>query len=223
MIYVGTAWFRYGRVPRPAENEADPLLDRFMPEYEVVERHHVRIAAPPAVTLAAAREMDLLQTRIVRVIFKGRELILGATPDERVRPRGLLAFMQSLGWGVLAELPGRAAVVGAVTKPWEPNPTFRGLPADAFAAFAEPGYVKIAWTLRADPDGPSASIFRTETRAIATDSSARARFRLYWSCLSPGITLIRRLMLGPLKTEAERRGATASVADCFPDRVSRPT
>ncbi|HET9489256.1 MAG TPA: hypothetical protein VFR64_05850 [Methylomirabilota bacterium] len=176
-----------------------------MPEYEVVERHHVLIAAPAAVTFAAAREMDLLQSRIVRLIFKSRELILGATPDEHVRPRGLLALVQSLGWVVLDELPGRAVVVGAVTKPWEPNPTFRGVPAEAFAAFAEPGYVKIAWTLRADPDGPAASIFRGETRAIATDPAARARFRLYWSCLSPGIILIRRLMLGPLKVEAERR------------------
>ena len=205
VIYVGAAWSRYGHVRRPAENEADPLLDRFMPQYDVVERHHVRIAAPPTITLAAAREMDLLESRIVRAIFKGRELILGATPQDHVRPRGLLALVQSLGWVVLAELPEREVVVGAVTKPWEPNPTFRGVPAEAFAAFTEPGYVKIAWTLRVDPDGPSASIFRSETRAIATDSSAHARFRLYWSCLSPGIILIRRLMLGPLKADAERR------------------
>ena len=176
-----------------------------MPEYEVVERHHVRIAAPPAIAFAAACEMDLLESWIARAIFKGRELILGATPDDEMRPRGLLALVKSLGWVILAELPGREVVVGAVTKPWEPNPTFRGVPPDEFAAFAEAGYVKIAWTLRADSDGPSASIFRSETRAIGTDLSARARFRLYWACLSPGIILIRRLMLRPLKAEAERR------------------
>jgi hypothetical protein len=210
VTYVGTAWSRYGHVPQPAESEEDSLLDQFMPEYEVVERHHVRVAAPPAITLTAAREMDLLESQIARAIFKGRELILGATPGDEARPRGLLALVQSLGWVVLADLPGREVVVGAATKPWEPNPTFRGVPAEAFAAFAEPGYVKIAWTLRADPDGASASIFRSETRAVATDPSARARFRLYWSCLSPGIILIRRLMLGPLKAEAERRVTTAS-------------
>jgi hypothetical protein len=211
VIYVATAWARYGHVPRPAGNEADPLLDRFMPEYEVVERHHVRIAAPPAITLAAAREMDLRESRVARAIFKGRELILGATPEDHVRPRGLLALVQSLGWVVLAELPDREVVVGAVTRPWEPNPTFRGVPPEAFAAFAEPGYVKIAWTLRVDPDGPAAAIFRSETRATATDPSARARFRRYWSCLSPGIILIRRLMLGPLKADAERRARTGEV------------
>jgi hypothetical protein len=209
VAHVATAWSRYGHPPRPADDEADPLLDRFMPEYEVVERHHIRVAAPPAVTLAAAREMDLLESRIVRLIFKGRELMMGAAPDDAMRPRGLLALVQSLGWVVLAELPGREVVVGCATQPWEPNPRFRGVPPGAFAAFAEPGYVKIAWTLRADPDGASDSIFRSETRAIATDAAARARFRPYWSCLSPGIILIRRLMRGPLRAEAERRATRA--------------
>src|SRR6185369_8904333 len=137
--HVGAAWSRYGHVPRPADDQADPLLDRFMPEYEVVERHHARIAAPPAITLAAAREMDLLGNRVVRAIFKGRELILRGAPEDTMRPRGLLALVQSLGWVVLLDVPGREVVVGCVTKPWEPNPTFRGVPPEAFAAFGEPG------------------------------------------------------------------------------------
>jgi hypothetical protein len=207
VAYALTAWGRYGRPRRPAAGEADPLLERFMPGYEVVERHHVAVAAPPAITLAAAGEMDLGENRLIRAVFKSRELILGGTADATARPRGLLALMQSLGWAVLLEVPGREVILGCVTRPWEPNPTFRGVPPEAFAGFGEPGYVKIAWTLRADPEGASASIFRSETRAIATDRAARARFRLYWACLSPGIVLIRRLMLGPLKAEAERRAA----------------
>jgi hypothetical protein len=95
--------------------------------------------------------------------------------------------------------------MGAVTQPWHSNVVFRPLPPDDFAAFNEPGYVKIVWTLRADPAGANTSIFRTETRAVATDAAARTRFRLYWSCLSPGIILIRWASLRPLKREAERR------------------
>ena len=89
----------------------------------------------------------------------------------------------------------------------------RALPPDAFAAFDEPGYVKIVWTLRADPAGPSASGFSTETRVIATDTAARARFRWYWSFFSPRMMLIRWVSLWPLKREAERRadeGGTVS-------------
>jgi hypothetical protein len=203
--YVGYAWARYGHACEAAPAERDDLLDRFMPVYDVADRHHVRVGAPASITLAAAKDMDLLRSPLARAIFKGRELILGSQPDNRPRPRGLLADVQSLGWGVLAEVPGREIVVGAVTKPWEANPTFRALPPQEFAAFCEREYVKIVWTLRADPVGPADSIFRTETRAAATDSTARDRFRWYWSFLSPGIILIRWTTLGPLKREAERR------------------
>jgi hypothetical protein len=204
-VYVGATWCRYGRVSPPAREEQDPLLDTFMPAYDVVERHHVRIDAPAAVTLAAAREMDLQSSGLARAIFRMREVILSAAPDDRRRPSGLLAEVQSLGWGVLAEVPEHEVVVGAVTRPWEANVTFRALEPDQFAGFSEPGYVKIAWTLRAEAISSTESLFRTETRAIATDQTARTKFRRYWSFVAPGIILIRWTMLGPLKREAERR------------------
>ncbi len=207
--YAAVSWYRYGRILQANAPEHDELLDRFMPEYEIVERHHIRAAAPAAATLAAAREQDLLQLPVVRAIFKTREMVLRATPDERPQPRGLLDAMQALGWGVLAEVPDREVVVGAVTKPWEPNVTFHALPPGEFAAFSQPGFVKIAWTLRADPIDDQSSIFRTETRAVATDATARARFRRYWAFASPGIELIRRLSLKPLKRDAERRARAA--------------
>jgi hypothetical protein len=203
--YVGVTWLRYGHPASPRAGDADPLLDRFMPTYEIVERHHIRVAAPADVTLAVAREVDLQGSPVVRTIIRAREVILGARPDDRPRPRGLLAETQSLGWGVLAEVPKRQIVVGAVTKPWEANVTFRALTPDQFAAFNEPGYVKIAWTIRADAISETESVFRTETRAIATDPNARARFRRYWSFLSPGIIVIRLALLDPVRKEAERR------------------
>jgi hypothetical protein len=83
--------------------------------------------------------------------------------------------------------------------------TFRALRPDEFAAFREPAFVKIAWTLRVDPIDEETCIFRTETRAVATDAAARSRFRRYWAFAAPGITLIRRLSLRPLAREAERR------------------
>ena len=35
--YLARTWSRYGKTP--VEDDPDPLLDRFMPEYEVGERH----------------------------------------------------------------------------------------------------------------------------------------------------------------------------------------
>jgi hypothetical protein len=219
--YVGVTWSRYGH-PSPAKpDERDELLDRFMPVYDVVERHHIHVAAPAAVTLAVARDTNLFDVPVVRAVFKGRELILGAARDNRPRMRGLLAEVLSLGWVVLAETPGQEIVVGAVTKPWEANVTFRSLSAETFGAFNEPDYVKIPWTLRADTSGVTTSIFRTETRAFATDASARTKFRRYWSFLSPGIFLIRWMMLGPVKAETERRtqGSAHATPNRMPSRV----
>ena len=203
--YVGVTWLRYGH-PAPASPQAaDPLLDRFIPVYEIAERHHIHVAASPAITFAAACEQDLMALPVARTIFKAREILLGSEPDAAAHPRGLLALTKAIGWGVLAEVPGREIVMGAVTQPWHANVVFRPLPPSEFVAFNEPDYVKIVWTLRADPVGTNRSIFRTETRVVTTDATARAKFRRYWSFLSPGIILIRWASLGPLKREAERR------------------
>ncbi len=187
--YAGSAavtWYRYGSPQPGTPEEADPLLDRFMAAYEVVERHNVRVRAPAKITLAAAYEQNLLASPVIRAIFKAREFALGSTPDERARPQALLPQMLALGWGILAEVPGHEIVMGAVTQPWDPNPRFRALGPEHFAAFDEPDYVKIVWSLRADALGAHESIFRTETRAVATDDSARLTFRRYWALVSPG-------------------------------------
>jgi len=210
--WVSATWLRYGHPAAPSGDDADPLLDEFMPVYEVAERHHTRVAAPADVTFAAACEQDLMALPMVRAIFKAREIVLGAEPDTVTRPRGLLAMTQSIGWGVLAEVPGREIVMGAVTQPWYANVVFRPLPPDEFMAFDEPDYVKIAWTLRADAAGPNASVFRTETRVVTTDAAARAKFRWYWARFSPGIQLIRWQSLGPVRREAERRARLGLIA-----------
>lgn len=210
--YAAVAWYRYGRHRSTADPRVrDELLDRFMPRYDVVERHQIDVAAPAEITMAAAREQDLMRVTLIRAVFKAREIAMGATSGAS-QPQGLLAATQALGWGVLADIPGREVVMGAFTKPWEADVTFRALPPGEFAAFSDPGFVKIVWTLRADPIDSAKSVFRTETRVIATDAEARHRFRRYWAFASPGIALIRHLSLRPLRREAERRARAIALA-----------
>jgi hypothetical protein len=215
-LYAAAVWLRYGQHAEPGADERDALLDEFMPRYEVVERHHVEIAAPADVVMAAARQMDVAGSPISRAIFKARQLAMGAGAERARAARGVIDETMALGWGVLADVPSREIVMGAVTKPWEAHVKFIAVPPDQFASFAEPGFVKIVWTLRADPIGPTRSIFRTETRVLATDGDARSRFRKYWAFVSPGIWLIRRMTLGPLKADAERRAAMATRCPRFP-------
>ena len=198
---------RYGKAEPTSPDQSDALLDRFMPAYEVAERTSSPVAAPANITFAAATTLELQQSSVIHAIFKSRELILGTSEGKIELPRPLLDWARSMGWGLLAEAPGREIVMGAVTRPWEPNVVFRALSPTSFAAFEEPGYVKIAWTLRADPVSANESIARTETRVTTTDTAARVKFRRYWAAFSPGIVLIRLTALQMVKQEAERRAA----------------
>jgi hypothetical protein len=204
--YVVATWCRYGEPARHRNSEpTDALLDQFMPVSEVVERHHVEVAAPAGVVFRAATEMYLERVPLVHAIFKAREWIMRGHGLSQPEVRGFLAQMRAIGWGTLIEIAGREVVMGAATQPWKADVVFRPLPPGEFGAFQEPDFVKIAWTLRADPMGAGACVFRTETRVVTTDATARAKFRRYWALASPGIILIRWAMLRPLKNEAERR------------------
>ena len=195
-------WSRYGK---PSQGgPADPELDRFMPTYEVREVHQIEVAAPADTTFAVTQKLDMQESPLVKAIFTGREVLMGATRVAR-EPQSFISEVKSLGWRVLAEEPGRHLVMGAVTQPWKADVQFRGLPPEEFLAFNEPGYAKIAWTLTVEPTNPTASAFRTETRVTTTDAESRKRFRRYWTLVSPGVLVIRREMLRLVRREAERQ------------------
>ncbi|HEX6615667.1 MAG TPA: hypothetical protein VF046_05120 [Gemmatimonadales bacterium] len=203
--YAAVTWWRYGK-------DADaglpnPLLDGFLPHPEVRERHETRVRAPADRTWAAAEDLDLARSPVIRAIFSARELLMGSKAAGNRQPSGFLDQIRALGWRQLAEEPGRALVFGAVTQPWEANVVFRGLDPDEFARFDQPGYAAIAWTFEVHPVAPDESIFRTETRVRTTDPHSCERFRRYWSIMSPGIRLIRLESLRLIRTDAEHRAS----------------
>jgi hypothetical protein len=196
---------RYGKVHHVADPNSRDLLDRFIPAPEIKEHHQIEIDAPAAVAFAAAKDMRLLDSRLVRALIHTREMAMGGTPDRRAHPDALIPQVQSIGWVVLAERADREIVLGAATMPWHANPVFRSIAPAEFAAFRDPGYVKIAWSLRVEPIDAGRCVFHTETRVSTTDAEARERFKRYWSFVAPGVELIRLALLRPLKHEAERR------------------
>lgn len=184
------------------------LIDRFMPDSDVRTVHAIRIRAAPERVLEAAESFDLESLGVVRALFRVRGWLLRASPLPPHVPRPLVEQLSSIGWGTLGIEPGRERVLGAVTRPWEGDTRFTPVAPERFAAFAEPGLVKIAFTLEAEPDPrrTGATVFRTETRAQGTDEEARRRFRRYWRMFSPGIVLIRLALLPALRRTAERGG-----------------
>jgi hypothetical protein len=190
-------------------------LDSFIPEADIRERFENTVQAPGQLVMEAACSFDLQSLRLVRAILRLRELLLRASPPAPRTPQGLLAETRNLGWGLLAETPGRLIVCGAVCQPWLGDVVFTPLPPERFRSYAEPGKVKIAWTLEADPIGPETTRFGHETRAVATDAEARHRFRRYWRWARFGIVGIRWLLLPAIRREAEGRWRAGQSA-CIP-------
>ncbi len=201
------AWHRrrYDTVHHVAVPKHFELLDCFIPSPEVLEHHQIAVNAPAAVVLDTAQHLRVMDSALVRATIKAREIALGGTPDRRWHPGALIDQMKSIGWVVLAERPAREIVLGAAAIPWQADPEFRAIHPAHFEAFREPGYVKIAWSLRVEPVDAHRCVFHTETRVATTDLQARAQFKRYWSFVAPGVELIRLALLLPLKRASERR------------------
>ena len=181
------------------------FIDRFIPKEKAdrTERHEAIVFAPASVVFEIAENFDLESIPIVRAIFWLRAKLLGA-PYSRMR-KGLVEQTAGIGWERLSYRSGREIIMGAVTQPWIGEVKFRPIPADSFAAFNEPDLVKIVWTLEAEPLDPERTRFTTETRVLATDGSARAKFKAYWRKFGIGILMIRWLTAPAIKKQAERR------------------
>src|SRR5215210_8417052 len=96
--YVVTTWATYGRRRRRNAHGIDELMDRFMPEFEVSDRHSRHIEAPSDVTFDAACTSELGRSPIVQAIFKTREAVFGAPAKEIAAKGGLVEEVKAFGW-----------------------------------------------------------------------------------------------------------------------------
>lgn len=181
------------------------LAEIFIPKPDVSKVHEIVIDAPAEVVLDVAEHFDLASVPGIRFLFKLRELLFRARPKPRPVMKSLVSETASLGWVRLAHNPGRELVMGAVAQPWMADVEFRSVPPSKFADFNEPGFVKIVWTLETEPRGHRVTLFRTQTRVLATDAAARGKFLLYWLFAGKLVSLIRMLAIRAIKRESERR------------------
>jgi hypothetical protein len=190
----------------PRVKPAGPsAIDAFIDQPDVSESHQTVVRAPADVVFDVAEHFDLLSIPAIKAIFGLRERVFRVQGKPRRGPIGIVAETKAMGWGVLAYRPGREIVMGAVTQPWLGDVKFRPVPSGEFRSFSEPDFVKIAWTLEAEPMAPAVTRFRTQTRVLATDRHARRKFRIYWMFAGFFIVLIRRIGNRAIRREAERR------------------
>jgi hypothetical protein len=166
---------------------------------DVSSAHAIDVAAEPAEAIAAmqaVRGSDLPVTRLLMGIRS-----LGRRP---FTDRPVLDGLRSIGARPLSARPDRLEY-GLIAQPWRLTGGERvewdG--AERFAAFEEPGFVKVQVDFWAE-SMPGGSRLHTATRIRATDPHSRRRFKRYWRIVGVGSGLIRREWL-----RAARRRASA--------------
>jgi hypothetical protein len=186
-------------------------IDRLLPAPRSVELDFVDLAAPPGPVWERLRHGALPLSPLARALFAIRtlpdRLADRAPPAPLVRLDDLRSTPEAPGFRILAE-GEREVAVGAIGKVWMPDiPFVHVADPEAFHAFAEPDYLKVAWALRALPHGEGGSRVEFELRTEATDEAAWEKFRRYFLLIGPGSHLIRRSALRALVREFGGPGA----------------
>ena len=123
---------------------------------------------------------------------------------------------------MLIDDPPREVVVGAIGQVWRPSIPFVHVgDAEAFAAFATPGYVRVAWALRVEPRPAGGARVEVEVRVDATDPDSWRRFRRYFALVGPGSRLVRRSLLRGI--ERDLGPAPLPGDDLLPDAGAQVT
>jgi hypothetical protein len=180
-------------------------LDEYVPVYQFEEFHSILVHAPrervfKAIQEVSADEISLFRalTWIRRFGRSGQESVLNAPPHQP-----LLAVALRTGFMKLAEEQDREIVLGTlVVRPprWRPN---KPPSPDDFKKLRAAGFAVAAINFRIQDEAGSFSLLTTETRAYATDASARRKFAAYWRVIYPGSALIRVMWLRAIRHRAE--------------------
>jgi hypothetical protein len=183
-------------------------LDSVIATPGLVEIDRVDLSAPPGQVWQRVRHAALAHSPVVRALFALRTLIDRA---DTARPPGgvhlddLTSTPQRPGFQVLVDDPPREVVAGAIGQVWRLRIPFVHVDgADAFASFAEPGYVKVAWAIRLSPLDEGSTRLELEVRVSATDDAAWRRFQRYFHLIGPASRYIRRSLLRTLGRELGR-------------------
>lgn len=172
------------------------LIDKFLPRWDVRERHAVEINAPAEEIYRAAHGLDFRRARLTNFLMRLRGYSGAATDFSRDE-------LLKTGFVFLGETPNEEFLLGATGKFWKPDGNLIRVEAGDFVRFNKPGYAKAVWNFSLVKTEDGANRLKTETRVFCTDAASRLQFRLYWFFIGWFSGLIRREILSVIKQAAE--------------------
>ncbi len=169
--------------------------ERYLPSYDVCDSVGVEVAASPDEAWAALLGVDLLDLgrshRMVGALGALRilpealiEIAHGRKPE---RPEAPMTIEDTAripagegGWVVL-ESGERELALGLVGRFWRPVIHYADVAPEDFTSFAEGGWAKTVYELRAEELEAGGTLLTGTMRTATTDEWARLWFRRYWT------------------------------------------
>ena len=178
------------------------MLDQLIPTPRLIEVDYVDLAATPERVWQLVRHGDLARSPLIHGLFELRALperLSGKHRPTTLKIDDLRSSPEQPGFQVLVDSAPLAVAVGAIGKVWHGEIPFAHVAdAAAYAAFAEPDFVKVAWAIRLTPLGERDTRLELEVRVDATDDAAWLKFEHYFLLIGPGSRFIRRILLSGL-------------------------
>jgi len=198
-----------GEAPEPST-----LVDRYMPFYDFSVVRETKVEASPARAFEAILEANLATDPLVNALTRLR--ILPEQLLRRLHGQSAAKIATKVTFGDLLrseEGPfhllevdeGHELLAGAIGQFWKPVITWREVDPTHFARFDEPGFARLAISLRVVPtdDGQSRLVY--EARTAATDELARRRFKVYWTLIGRFAGLVMGRGLAAIRDDVARR------------------
>ncbi len=184
-------------------------LNYFLPSHEFREVHAVTVNAPPERVFAALKELTVADlSPLIFLLFDLRALparLFRKSWGGSFQDGPFLEQLYKGGFIPLAEEPDCEIVFGLVGQFWKLTGGIDpDIPdAEAFLAFDDPAFAKVAANLAVSVDGQGRTRCSTETRIHVPEPSTRRKFAFYWRIISLGSAFIRVLWLRAIKRKAE--------------------
>jgi hypothetical protein len=181
-----------------------PLLDSWMPEFDVTATYSTTVKAPADRVYEAVLATDFGKHPLVALLMGIRMLpgllvepraTLRRLRNQRDSPKRRLESMTGESFVLLEADPPRELVLGITGRFWT---LAARLTATDPATFRDPppaGQARAAWNFSVTPLPEGGCCLATETRVRCADAATRRQFRRYWTVVAPGSGLIRIAIL----------------------------
>ncbi len=205
LVLVGGVALAFGALLWPASTvraaQRRTVLDDIMPEYQFWERHSTRVHARPERVMEAVRQSTFADMKSLGTLLKIRAAALRIHDTSKL-PLDKRVFDAFSAPGMVGGGSDHEVLLG-----WIAN-LRAGRLADVhtlpeFAAYRDPGGIKMAFNFYIEDAGEGWWKLTTETRVLALDESTGRGMGRYWRFIVPGSGLLRRQWLDGIKTRAE--------------------